>query len=717
MLRARGDLDPHPGRRRRAARDRAASAARWPGTGCSRRRCRPTRRRPAARRVRAGGRPQGRRGGAGGPDLTGSAASPAAATGWRRCALSPRRPRRRWSSATGRSSSAPPSAGTARSPSRAERNIVSLDRAAGGAGGDPVPTGPPGAATARRGAHQPGPHHLGDPDVRVGQAAVLVPADPEDALARSAAGRAGPPHLQHPHGYTCDVTVVVAEPGKRAQAADRRARGGRPLPRPRRDRRATSGRRSTSARSPPTTPAPAASTSPPCATASRRRRTRSRRASRLPVDRDAAAARQADRLAVRLPQDAAWSCRCSPACARCWRTTAGWSTTRSWPGSSVAGEADQLEPPEEPGRRLVAVPADRPRRPGTADRQGRQRPDRQRGAPGRPGEGAADHRGRGQAAGRGRAPAGPRRPRRPARDRARGRHDDHRRRRRRRHRSTPAARTITLTSGGASITLSGGRSSFTAVGGGELMAEGAHRRCQVELQRTHGGTRPGGRQPAEAEGRRQPGARRGRPGGRVDRRLPATAARTGHPPCMAVVVDAAGAAASCRRRPSPSCWTRRRGSTDSVPPRYLEVPAAGQTKLEAILRAQRWTWPRTSAFGRSLALRRRRPGRRRRALRRGRGHGEPGPGARLRVLTPLRRRPVQHRLRPGRGRGVHPGRTAAHRPGAAPAQPGAHAGHRPAGARDPRRALPRPAERRSRHRSWPVDGHESSHGRRCASRP
>ena len=105
----------------------------------------------------------------------------------------------------------------------AQDNIVSLDRLQEDPEDQPPPA-PPGdgggaTATGSAGAARTSVDLvvLGDPAIRAGQAAELVPADPKDAIP-------GPlrvertRHAFNTHrGYTCDVTVVAAAPGERAK--------------------------------------------------------------------------------------------------------------------------------------------------------------------------------------------------------------------------------------------------------------------------------------------------------------------------------------------------------------------------------------------------------------------------------------------------------------------------------------------------------------------
>ena len=99
----------------------------------------------------------------------------------------------------------------------AERNIVSLDRLQEEPEETPVPTGPPGLQPPAEARTSLDLTILGDPNVRVGQAAVLVPADPKDALPGLLRVERARHTFSTRKGYTCDVTVVVAEPGKRAK--------------------------------------------------------------------------------------------------------------------------------------------------------------------------------------------------------------------------------------------------------------------------------------------------------------------------------------------------------------------------------------------------------------------------------------------------------------------------------------------------------------------
>ncbi|HYY81164.1 MAG TPA: hypothetical protein VFD04_18580 [Actinomycetes bacterium] len=101
-------------------------------------------------------------------------------------------------------------------------NIVSLDRLQEEPEDQPPP-GPPGdGAAAAPGANGQARTSvdltvLGDPAVRVGQAAQLLPADPKDTLPGPLRVERARHTFSTRRGYTCDVTVAVAKPGERAK--------------------------------------------------------------------------------------------------------------------------------------------------------------------------------------------------------------------------------------------------------------------------------------------------------------------------------------------------------------------------------------------------------------------------------------------------------------------------------------------------------------------
>jgi hypothetical protein len=99
----------------------------------------------------------------------------------------------------------------------AKDNIVSLDRLQEEPEETPAPTGPPGLQAPAEARTSLDLTILGDPDVRVGQTAVLVPADPKDALPGLLRVERARHTFSTRKGYTCDVTVVVAQPGQRAK--------------------------------------------------------------------------------------------------------------------------------------------------------------------------------------------------------------------------------------------------------------------------------------------------------------------------------------------------------------------------------------------------------------------------------------------------------------------------------------------------------------------
>jgi hypothetical protein len=103
----------------------------------------------------------------------------------------------------------------------AKRNIVSQDRLQEDPEDRPPPappgTGPPGltepTAQARTSMDLT---VLGEPTIRVGQAAEYEPADPKDALPGPLRVEKATHVFSTRQGYTCDVTVVVSEPGQLA---------------------------------------------------------------------------------------------------------------------------------------------------------------------------------------------------------------------------------------------------------------------------------------------------------------------------------------------------------------------------------------------------------------------------------------------------------------------------------------------------------------------
>jgi hypothetical protein len=105
-------------------------------------------------------------------------------------------------------------------------NIVRLDRVQEEPDEKPAPTAATGAGATARPAPPATPPEartsldltvLGDPALRAGQPAVLVPADPKDALPGSLRVERVRHTFGTRKGYTCDITLVVAEPGKRAK--------------------------------------------------------------------------------------------------------------------------------------------------------------------------------------------------------------------------------------------------------------------------------------------------------------------------------------------------------------------------------------------------------------------------------------------------------------------------------------------------------------------
>jgi hypothetical protein len=111
--------------------------------------------------------------------------------------------------------------GRGRAAFSAKHNIVSLDRLQEEPEDRPPPT-PPG--TGPPGATEPAAQArtsvdltvLGDPTVRVGQAAEYEPAGPKDALPGPLRVEKATHIFSTRQGYTCNVTVVVSEPGQLA---------------------------------------------------------------------------------------------------------------------------------------------------------------------------------------------------------------------------------------------------------------------------------------------------------------------------------------------------------------------------------------------------------------------------------------------------------------------------------------------------------------------
>ena len=105
----------------------------------------------------------------------------------------------------------------------AQDNIVSLDRLQEDPEDQP-PSAPPGNGDGATAADSAAAARtsvdltvLGDPGIRAGQAAELVPADPRDAISGPLRVERARHNFSTHRGYTCDVTVVVAKPGERAK--------------------------------------------------------------------------------------------------------------------------------------------------------------------------------------------------------------------------------------------------------------------------------------------------------------------------------------------------------------------------------------------------------------------------------------------------------------------------------------------------------------------
>ncbi|MFD2348635.1 hypothetical protein ACFSTC_03365 [Nonomuraea ferruginea] len=256
---------------------------------------------------------------------------------------------------------------------------------------------------------------LGDPAVRPGRPAVLVPDDPRDALP-------GPLRVERVRhlfdsrrGYTCEVMLVAAEPGSKAVrttgaegVAQRMrdiaesVRGERPAIDVGEVARYKDGRTGLAPGEPPLR----------ADTGRGGRRAQHRGGGRS----HPAVARPPDGLALRLPPLRPDGARAARHAGRT-RTQQGTGQRRRRHGFPLAGEARVLAA-EEQGGGLVALPAHRTRRQGPAGGQGGQRPHRRRRQARAPGEGPARHR-RGEAPSRRRRASGrPRRPRRQARRRA-----------------------------------------------------------------------------------------------------------------------------------------------------------------------------------------------------------------------------------------------------------------------------------------------------------